>query len=196
MNAIAPSRSSRARFDADEARWTAVRTRDQRADGQFVFAVSTTGVYCRPSCAARPARPENVSFHADPASAERAGFRPCKRCRPDLPPRAECEAALVSKACRAIEAAEEAPALDQLAAAAGLSPFHFHRLFRRVTGVTPKAYGAAQRARRVQASLRRGESVTGALYDAGFSSSGRSMRRRTACSACFPRPIGPAVRAS
>jgi len=168
MNAILP-----ARYDTDEARWTAIRTRDKRADGQFVFAVATTGVYCRPSCAARAARPENVSFHADGPAAERAGFRPCKRCKPDQPPRTEREARLVASACRAIETAEEVPSLETLADAAGLSPFHFHRLFRRVTGVTPKAYASAQRARRVQASLQRGESVTGAIYDAGFNSSGR-----------------------
>ena len=168
MNAILPIS-----FDTEAARFAAVRARDTRADGRFVYAVATTGVYCRPSCAARPARPENVSFHADPASAERAGFRPCKRCRPNEAPRAEREAALVADACRAIEAAEEVPSLDALAQAAGLSPFHFHRLFRRVTGVTPKAYAAAQRARRVQASLQRGDSVTSAIYDAGFSSSGR-----------------------
>ncbi len=168
MNAILP-----AAFDTEEARWTAIRTRDPRADGRFLYAVATTGVYCHPSCAARPARPENVSFHPDPASAERAGFRACKRCKPDQAPRAEREAAMVARACRTIEAAEEAPALDTLAAAAGLSPFHFHRLFRRVTGVTPKAYASAQRASRVQASLQRGESVTGAIYEAGFNSSGR-----------------------
>ena len=168
MNAILPES-----FETDEARWTAIRTRDTRADGRFLYAVSTTGVYCHPSCAARPARPENVSFHADRAAAERAGFRPCKRCKPDQPPRAEREAALVARACRTIETADELPTLEALAAAANLSPFHFHRLFRGVAGVTPKAYASAHRAKRVQASLQRGESVTGALYDAGFNSSGR-----------------------
>ena len=161
------------RYDDEGARRAAVRTRDGLADGHFVYAVATTGVYCRPSCAARAARPENVSFHRDPASAERAGFRPCKRCKPNERPRDEREAALVAVACRAIEAADEAPSLETLAAAAGLSPFHFHRLFRRIAGVTPKAYAAAERARRVQSSLRRGDSVTSAIYDAGFSSSGR-----------------------
>ena len=130
-------------------------------------------MYCHPSCAARPARPENVSFHADRSAAEAAGFRPCKRCKPDQPPRAEREAALVADACRSIEQAEEPPALDQLAAAAGLSPFHFHRLFRRIAGVTPKAYADARRADRVQSGLRAGDSVTEAMYDAGFNSSGR-----------------------
>src|SRR5947209_16234749 len=168
MNAILP-----ATYDTEAARWTAIRSRDKRADGRFVYAVATTGVYCHPSCAARPARPENISFHADGAAAERAGFRACKRCKPDQKPRAEREAELVAAACRAIEVAEQVPSLETLAQAAGLSAFHFHRLFRRVAGVTPKAYAAAQRARRVQASLQRGESVTGAIYEAGFNSSGR-----------------------
>jgi AraC family transcriptional regulator of adaptative response/methylated-DNA-[protein]-cysteine methyltransferase len=160
-------------FDSPAARWDAVQRRDPAADGQFLYAVQTTGVYCRPSCAARPARREHVSFHPTPAAAERAGFRPCKRCRPDLPPRAERDAALVAAACRAIEAAEEAPPLADLAAQAGLSPHHFHRTFKRIAGVTPRAYAAAHRQRRVQDGLAAGAGVTDALYAAGFGSSGR-----------------------
>ena len=139
----------------------------------FLYSVATTGVYCRPSCAARPARSENLAFHASPAAAERAGFRACRRCRPDLPPRAEREAALVAEACRAIEAAETPPPLAELAGAAGLSPHHFHRLFRRIAGVTPKAYADAHRQGRLQRHLAAGSAVTAALYEAGFSSSGR-----------------------
>jgi len=160
-------------FSTEAARWDALRARDAAADDVFFYSVATTGVYCRPSCAARPARPENVAFHADRASAERAGFRPCKRCRPELAPRAQREAALVAKACRQIEEAEDIPSLDMLADAAGLSPFHFHRLFRRITGVTPKAYAAAQRQARVQQGLAAAASVTETIYDAGFNSSGR-----------------------
>jgi AraC family transcriptional regulator of adaptative response/methylated-DNA-[protein]-cysteine methyltransferase len=160
-------------FSTDAARWEALRRRDAAADDVFFYSVATTGVYCRPSCAARPARPENVAFHDTRAAAERAGFRPCKRCRPELPPRAQREAAIVARACRAIEAAEDIPRLDELAAAAGLSSFHFHRLFRRVTGVTPKAYAAAQRQARVQDGLATAASVTAGIYDAGFNSSGR-----------------------
>ncbi len=160
-------------FCTDALRWDALRRRDPAADGHFLYSVRTTGVYCRPSCAARPARPANVAFHASRAEAERAGFRPCKRCRPDLPPRAEREAQWVAEACRQIETAAEPPSLADLATAAGCSPFHFHRLFRRVAGVTPKAYAAAQRQSRVQAELAAGAGVTTALYDAGFSSSGR-----------------------
>ena len=162
-----------AEFATDEARWAAVVARNPAADGFFYYSVRSTGVYCRPSCASRPARRENVAFHADRMAAEAAGFRPCKRCKPNEAPLAERQAAAVAKACRLIEAAEELPGLDTLAAAAGLSRFHFHRVFRAVTGVTPKAYATAQRNRRVQAELQRSESVTNALYDAGFNSSAR-----------------------
>jgi AraC family transcriptional regulator of adaptative response/methylated-DNA-[protein]-cysteine methyltransferase len=157
----------------DEARLAAVRRRDAAADGTFLYSVATTGVYCHPSCAARPALRRNIAFHADRLEAERAGFRPCKRCRPDLPPRAEREATLVAAACRMIEAAEDAPSLATLAAEAAISPHHFHRMFRRVAGVTPKAYHAAHRQARMQASLAAGACVTEAIYEAGFNSSGR-----------------------
>ncbi len=151
----------------------AIAGRDASADGHFVYAVVTTGVYCRPSCAARPARAENLRFFADPAAAAAAGYRACKRCQPDAPPRAQREAALVAQACRTIEQAEEPPSLDDLARQAGVSSFHFHRLFRRVAGVTPRAYTAAHRAGRAQSKLRQGESVTESLYAAGFGSAGR-----------------------
>src|SRR5213079_3733287 len=106
--------------------WDAIRRRDRAADGTFVYAVCTTGVYCRPSCASRQARRENVSFHATCAEAERAGFRPCKRCRPDSHGLLETRAQTVARACRLIETAEEMPSLDALADVAGLSRFHFH----------------------------------------------------------------------
>lgn len=152
----------------DAARWAALAARDASADGRFVYAVRTTGVYCRPSCGARAARPENVSFHATGAEAEAAGFRPCRRCRPDAPALAERRAEMVAQACRRIEAAETAPSLETLARAAGMSPFHFHRVFRAVTGVTPAAYAAADRAARLAAGLRDSGSVTEALYAAGY----------------------------
>lgn len=162
-----------AEFATNEARWAAVVARDPAADGVFYYSVRSTGVYCRPSCASRPARRENVEFHADRVAAEAAGFRACKRCKPDAAPLAERQASAVAKACRLIEEAEELPSLDTLASAAGLSRFHFHRVFRAVTGVTPKAYATAQRNRRVQAELKRSDSVTSAIYDAGFNSSAR-----------------------
>jgi AraC family transcriptional regulator, regulatory protein of adaptative response / methylated-DNA-[protein]-cysteine methyltransferase len=160
-------------FATDEARWEAIRRRDRAADCAFVYSVLTTGVYCRPSCAARHPRRANVQFHASPADAERAGFRPCKRCRPNEAAFAARQAALVAQACRIIEEAEEMPSLDALAAAAGLSRFHFHRVFKAATGVTPKAYADAHRGNRVRASLPRSRSVTEAIYEAGFNSNGR-----------------------
>lgn len=157
----------------NDPRWTKLVTRDAGADGDFVYSVATTGVYCRPSCGARTPLPRNVAFHADPAAARAAGFRACKRCRPDEPPLAERQAALIAAACRRIEAAEEPLSLRELADGAGLSPHHFHRLFRSITGLTPKGYGDADRAVRVRAALGQGARVTTALYDAGFGSSGR-----------------------
>lgn len=157
----------------DEARWAAVVARDAAADGAFYYGVRTTGVYCRPSCASRRANRENVSFHGSCAEAERAGFRACKRCRPNEAGLAERRAAAVAEACRLIAASEEPPALDALAQAAGLSRFHFHRVFKEITGMTPSAYGRAQRARRVRRELAQGSSVTEAIYNAGFNSSGR-----------------------
>jgi len=156
-----------------DPRWAALAARDPAADGSFYYSVRTTGVYCRPSCAARRANPRNIRFHATTAEAEAAGFRPCLRCRPDeASPRAR-QAGLVAEACRMIEAAEEQPSLSALAEAAGMSPHHFHRVFRAVTGLTPKAYAAAHRARRVREALERKESVTEAIYGAGFNASSR-----------------------
>jgi AraC family transcriptional regulator of adaptative response/methylated-DNA-[protein]-cysteine methyltransferase len=139
----------------------------------FLYSVATTGVYCRPSCAARPALRANVAFHDSREAAERQGFRACKRCRPDLLPKAEREAALIEAACRRIGEEEGGISLDDLAGQAGVSPFHFHRMFRRIVGVTPKAYAAGLRSAAVQSNLTTSGSVTSAIYDAGFSSSGR-----------------------
>jgi len=160
-------------FANDEERWAAVARRDRHADGIFYYSVQTTGVYCRPSCAARRARREHVCFHATHEEAEQAGFRPCQRCRPNQPALAEQRAAVVAKACRLIEAAEDMPNLDALATAADMSRYHFHRVFKAITGVTPKAYAAAHRAQRVRDALSRTDTVTEAIYDAGFNSNGR-----------------------
>lgn len=160
-------------YATDAQRWAAVQRRDARADGHFYYSVRTTGVYCRPGCGARLPRRENVAFYGNRAAAEAAGFRPCKRCRPDAPPPPKRRAAIVATACRAIEAADEPPALATLARDAGMSRFHFHRLFKSVTGVTPRAYATACRAKRLHAVLSRAGSVTEAFYDAGFNSSGR-----------------------
>ncbi len=158
-------------FADDDARWAAVRSRERAADGSFVYSVRTTGVYCRPSCPSRPARRENVAFHAGTVDAARAGFRPCLRCRPDAT--AGRHAAGIAAACRTIEQAEDTPTLHALAQAAGLSAWHFHRVFRDATGLAPRAYAAAQRAGRVRDGLgQAGGSVTDAVLDAGFNSTG------------------------
>ena len=165
--------AAKAVFDDETARWLAVVNRDRKADGHFFYSVRTTGVYCRPSCASRRARREHVRFHRTGADAERAGFRPCKRCRPGEPALAQQRAVVVATACRVIERAETPPSLDVLAGAAGMSRFHFHRVFKSLTGVTPKGYAAAHRARRVREELARRSTVTEAIYGAGFNSSGR-----------------------
>ena len=156
-----------------DPRWSAVVTRDQNADGQFYYSVKTTGVYCRPSCAARSARPENVQFHRTREAAEKAGFRPCKRCKPDQPSLVEQHTATVAKVCRLIENSETLPNLDDLAEHANLSTYYFHRVFKAVTGLTPKTYGAAHRAKRVRNELEDSDTVTNAIFDAGYNSSSR-----------------------
>ena len=156
-----------------DPRWAALAARSVAADGTFFYSVRTTGVYCRPSCGARLPRPENVRFHATREEAELAGFRPCKRCRPDRASLAEQHAATVTEICRLIETSSRVPALDALAARAGMSPFHFHRVFKGVTGLTPRAYAAAHRGERVRRELGKAPTVTAAIYDSGYSSNGR-----------------------
>jgi AraC family transcriptional regulator, regulatory protein of adaptative response / methylated-DNA-[protein]-cysteine methyltransferase len=160
-------------FVTDTERWDAIVRRDPAGDGVFYYSVRSTGVYCRPSCAARRPRRANVAFYLTSADAERAGFRPCKRCRPTEPSLSERQATEVARACRIIEASDEFPALDTLAAAVGMSRFHFHRVFKAVTGVTPRAYAAAHRTERVRNQLTRTATVTDAIYSAGFNSNGR-----------------------
>jgi AraC family transcriptional regulator, regulatory protein of adaptative response / methylated-DNA-[protein]-cysteine methyltransferase len=158
-----------------DQRWAAVIARDRRADGTFYYSVETTGVYCRPSCPSRRANPKNVRFHATAADAERAGFRPCRRCKPDQPPLQQIHAAKVAEICRLIESEENTPSLATLAARTHMSPYYLHRVFKAVTGVTPRAYAAAHRTARVRRELEKGRSktVTEAIYQAGFSSGGR-----------------------
>jgi AraC family transcriptional regulator, regulatory protein of adaptative response / methylated-DNA-[protein]-cysteine methyltransferase len=157
--------------DAD--RWKAVVRRDKNANDAFVYSVQTTGVYCRPSCAARLARRENVAFHPTPKDAERAGFRACKRCKPKEPQPHGEQADIVAKACKLIADAEEQLSLDALAEAVGMSPWHFHRVFKSITGLTPKSYAAAHRAKRVRDELSSRGTVTSAIYNSGFNSNGR-----------------------
>ncbi len=156
-----------------DPRWASVVARDPGADGAFYYAVRTTGVYCRPSCPARLSRPENVVFYATRNEAEHAGFRPCRRCRPDQPSLAGGHAEKVAEACRIIEDTETAPALKELAARVGMSMYHFHRIFRTITGLTPREYAAAHRRKRVRRELDRSGTVTEAIFEAGYASNSR-----------------------
>ncbi|QOQ77227.1 bifunctional DNA-binding transcriptional regulator/O6-methylguanine-DNA methyltransferase Ada [Pseudomonas poae] len=156
-----------------DPRWAAIVARDAKADTLFVYGVKTTGVYCRPSSASRLPRPENIEFFDTPQQAEAAGYRPSKRASGDQTQLAAHHAQLVAEACRQIEQAETPPSLDSLARRAGLSAFHFHRVFKAITGLTPKAYASALRSRKVRDGLKGQHSVTDALYDAGFNSNSR-----------------------
>ncbi len=160
--------------EIDGERWAAVCARDAQANGRFVFAVRTTGVFCRPQCSARRPLRVNVRFFPTAVDARTAGFRPCKRCRAeDRSAQAEL-VALIDAACRTIAAGETPPTLAELAAAAGKSPFYFQRAFKRVVGVSPREYAAAKRAQALRGALPASARVTDAVYDAGFGSSSRA----------------------
>jgi AraC family transcriptional regulator of adaptative response/methylated-DNA-[protein]-cysteine methyltransferase len=159
-------------FGADDPRWAVVSAGLVQAGDSFVYAVRTTGIYCRPGCASRRPRRENVRFFDEPALARMAGYRPCLRCRPDQD-RPDPDADSVALACRLIEAAETPPSLTVLAAAVGLSPFHFQRRFKAAVGLTPAAYARARRSQRIREALAGDGPVTEAIYAAGFNSSGR-----------------------
>jgi len=164
---------------ANDSRWARIVARDKTAEGQFWYSVSTTGVYCRPSCPSRIANPRNVQFHDSLESAKATGFRPCRRCKPDGPSIETENAALVAKACRIIEEREEDLSLEELADAIGRSPSYFHRMFKATTGLTPRDYASAHRARKLREGLISGHTVTEAIYDAGFNSSGRFYEKST-----------------
>jgi AraC family transcriptional regulator of adaptative response/methylated-DNA-[protein]-cysteine methyltransferase len=160
-----------ARWTSDDERWAAVTRREPRADGAFFYAVRTTGVFCRPSCASRQPRRENVAFFTDAAAARAAGFRDCKRCQPGGLPR---ELEIVNRACAALDAdPQQRLTLAQLSDAVHVSPFHLQRLFRRVVGVSPRQYQAAQRGAALRDALQSGADVTRATLDAGFGSPSR-----------------------
>jgi AraC family transcriptional regulator, regulatory protein of adaptative response / methylated-DNA-[protein]-cysteine methyltransferase len=173
MSRLANRTKTAAPFAHDDVRWAAVMARDKQADGKFFYSVATTSVFCRPSCPSRAAKRSNVRFHDTCAEAEAAGFRACKRCRPGDAPLNDRNAALAAAACRAIESADVAPSLHELAAQSGLSPFHFHRLFKTVSGLTPKAYATAHRHMRIRDRLPKSATVTGAVYASGYNSNGR-----------------------
>ena len=155
---------------SDDAAWEAFERRDRAFDGRVVGAVTTTGIYCKPSCPARRPKREHVIFYPDPETARAAGYRACLRCKPDEVGR---DRVAVAKAVALIEAAEEGVSLDDLAAQVGYAPHHFHRLFKRATGVTPAAYARSLRARRAAQALTEEDSVTGAIYEAGYSAPSR-----------------------
>ncbi|WP_427854511.1 bifunctional DNA-binding transcriptional regulator/O6-methylguanine-DNA methyltransferase Ada [Enterobacter wuhouensis] len=163
-------------FTTDDDRWLAVLARDPRADSQFVFAVQTTGIYCRPSCRARHALRKNVCFYPDAQHAALAGFRPCKRCLPDQSDPQAQKLAKVEQACRLL-AQDPAITLDALAQQVASSPFHFHRLFKSVTGLTPKAWQQAAREQRLRSALAQGDNITDAVLAAGFPDSSSYYRK-------------------
>ncbi len=155
------------------ARWAALQKRDKSVDGTFVYAVLTTGVYCRPVCPSRLPRPENVRFFESNGDAERAGFRACKRCKPDMDSLEKRQADAISQACALIAAAEDTPDFEAVAGAVGMSRHHFHRVFKEKSGLTPGAYFRALRERRAMGQLGKAASVTEAIYEAGYNSSSR-----------------------
>ena len=156
--------------DLDEVRWTAVTSRHGPSDGVFVYAVHSTGVFCRPSCPARRPLRRNVRFFATSDEALDAGYRPCRRCRPEAAKLAAPAATMVLRACRLLEGADGAPPLAGLARMVGWSPHHLHKVFRRCVGVTPRQYAHAVRLGRVKQSLGEGSGVTDAVYGAGYGS--------------------------
>jgi AraC family transcriptional regulator, regulatory protein of adaptative response / methylated-DNA-[protein]-cysteine methyltransferase len=172
MSSTAHVAQAESRYRTEQERWAAVVGRDRRADGLFVYSVCTTGIYCRPACPSRLARRENIRFHASCEVAERAGFRACRRCRPNEAP-VERHATAVAEACRLLDNAHELPTLEALATTVGMSAFHFHRIFKKATGLTPKAYATASRAQRVRTKLLQTRTITDALYEAGFNSNAR-----------------------
>ncbi|MBL8937961.1 MAG: bifunctional DNA-binding transcriptional regulator/O6-methylguanine-DNA methyltransferase Ada [Archangium sp.] len=171
----------------EEERWAAVCARDAAFDGAFVFAVKTTGVFCRPSCGARRPLRRNVRFYETPAIAQLSGFRACKRCKPLEVSAKHSRTALVTRLCRLIEESDEEPTLDELAAVAKWSPFHLQRVFKAETGLSPKQYALAHRGERFKASLRSARTVTEAVYDSGFGSSSRAYEQATSKLGATPR---------
>jgi len=166
-------------FLSDDDRWQALVQRDPRACGEFVYGVLTTGVYCRPACASRLPNRENVRFFDTSEEAEKAGFRPCRRCKPESTDLQRPQIRAVLEACKRIGEADEPLSLEEMAHSVDMSPFHFQRLFKKIVGVTPKQYTMEKRANRVRERLTKGATVTEAMYDAGFGSSSRFYDKAT-----------------
>lgn len=174
-------------IDSADPRWLAIVSRDKHADGRFIYAVKTTGVYCSPSCPSRQPNRQNVELFDDAEQAEAADYRPCKRCRQGLTPLTEQHARQIAEACRYIERAEKAPSLQTLARHVGLSQYHFHRLFKAITGLTPKGYADAQRSQRLRTGLSQQETVTDAIFDAGYGANGRFYQQANAALGMTPK---------
>src|SRR5437764_239302 len=173
----------------EERYWKAVLDRDKSMDGKFVFAVRSTGIYCRPSCPSRKPRRENVSFYVGPDEAEAAGFRACLRCHPKATEEPVPGVEIAERASRYIEAnldGESALTLAAIGSHVGVSPYHLQRVFRRVMGVSPRQYASALRLERLKSGLKKGENVTNAMYDAGYASSSRLYERAHASMGMTP----------
>lgn len=161
----------------EEMRWAAVRARDTRESGKFVYAVKTTGIFCRPGCSSRLPKRENTEFFGAAADAVKAGYRPCKRCRPEATPVSEDYTNAVTEACCQIISSTTTVSLDELAKGVNMSPGHFHRLFKKITGITPKEFSSSIQSGRFLNALDEGRGVTEAIYEAGYSSPGRAYEQ-------------------
>ncbi|BAZ52783.1 methylated-DNA--protein-cysteine methyltransferase [Nostoc sp. NIES-4103] len=166
-------------FSTDAQRWEALVQRNPQADGGFIYAVQTTGVYCRPTCPSRLPKQKNVVFFECCAHAEKAGFRPCKRCQPHALSVDQQQIETIAHICKLIEQSQKPLSLQKLAQIAGLSQYHFHRLFKKMVGVTPKEYANAHRGKRIREELQQGSSVTEAIYNAGFETSSSFYEKST-----------------
>ncbi|MBD2461153.1 bifunctional DNA-binding transcriptional regulator/O6-methylguanine-DNA methyltransferase Ada [Oscillatoria sp. FACHB-1407] len=166
-------------FATESDRWEAIAQRSPNTDGTFFYAVKTTGVYCRPTCSSRRPKRENVLFFESCDAAETAGFRPCKRCSPRSASPQQQQVERIAEVCKQIEVSETLPSLDEMAQMVGLSPYHFHRVFKEIVGITPKQYAIAQRTKRVRQQLQENTTVTQAIYDAGFETSSTFYERST-----------------
>jgi AraC family transcriptional regulator, regulatory protein of adaptative response / methylated-DNA-[protein]-cysteine methyltransferase len=177
------------KYETPAQRWKAIITRDHAADGAFVLAVTSTGIFCRPICPAKRPRRDRVVFYDTPAQARKAGYRACLRCKPEDEAYGRRHATAIARATSLIRASEAMPSLSQLAKTAGMSVYHFHRLFRRTIGVTPRQFRTQLMIDRAKSSLRDGGSVTAALYDAGFSSNGRFYEATAGRMGMTPRQV-------
>ncbi len=176
---MCPVRKGKNENSIRHRRWHALVGREKPVREDFVYGVTTTGVYCLPGCPSRLPNQGNVRFFDTPEQAEKAGFRPCKRCKPDSPGKRDPRINLVVEACRTIDEAECPPSLKELADTAGLSPSYFHRLFKTTGGITPRQYAREKLMSRMRDRLSEGAAVTEALYNAGFSSSSRFYEKAT-----------------